>query len=296
MAKTKIIFNNKNYNIDEASFATATTALKSHLSTVMNGSGATIKFGGASYNIDQTKLSTATNEFVTHLGKIAGSGSKVNVGGTEYDIGSDKVAGAVADLEIVLGNVHSEDEEVQMPEKNEYGFYFNVPYVGQDNSPDYPCTYAYIFYDNGDMVEYYDYIGSGSEFQDGVTELLCDGWANTVDYDNLDGEYSDYIFSEDGKTVKKYYDEYTATVAPQIVEHGIYFGETYVSQDGETFIPYESDKVVFSNWLGEQSIEGWKSHGHYGKNYAVRVHASIDGTIVYAGSRYDVIKAYYLNN
>lgn len=37
MSKTNIIFNDKNYSIDEAVLSTASTELKTHLSTVMNG-------------------------------------------------------------------------------------------------------------------------------------------------------------------------------------------------------------------------------------------------------------------
>ena len=109
MAKTNISFNNNNYNIDDSALSTATSALQSHFSTVMNGTGATIKLGGQSYGIDAAKLSAATTEFVTHLGTIAGSGSKVKVGGVEYGIGTDKVSGAVSELEAVLGGLHSED-------------------------------------------------------------------------------------------------------------------------------------------------------------------------------------------
>lgn len=109
MAKIKVPFNNKNYSVDEQSLSSASDSLKSHLSTTMSGSGATINFGGTSYNVDSAKLLAATNDFVSHLGIVAGNGYKVIVNGTEYSVGSDKVAGAVSDLEIVLGGLHSED-------------------------------------------------------------------------------------------------------------------------------------------------------------------------------------------
>lgn len=110
MAKFIVDFNNKNYDIDEASLSAATNALKSHLSTVMSGSGATINFGGVAYGIDSTKLTAATNDFVSHLGKISGSGSKVTVGGVQYGVDSTKLSGAISDLEAVLGNLHSEGD------------------------------------------------------------------------------------------------------------------------------------------------------------------------------------------
>lgn len=106
MAKININFNDKDYSIDEASFSTATTSLRNHLSTVMNGSGATVNLGGTSYNIDSAKLSTTRNTFVSHLSTIAGSGHKVVVGGVEYGVASDKVSGAISELETVLSDLN----------------------------------------------------------------------------------------------------------------------------------------------------------------------------------------------
>lgn len=107
MANINISFNNKNYNIDESALSTASSALKSHLSSVMNGTGATIQLGGTTYNIDSAKLSTTRNAFISHLGTISGSGHKVNVGGIEYGIDATKMAGVIADLHAVFGGLHS---------------------------------------------------------------------------------------------------------------------------------------------------------------------------------------------
>lgn len=102
----KIIFNNKEYFLNDSALSDATNSLKAHLSSSMNGNGATINLDGVSYSIDSTKLSNATSAFTTHLGAIAGNGSRVVVGGVEYSIDSNKVAGAVSDLEVVLGNLN----------------------------------------------------------------------------------------------------------------------------------------------------------------------------------------------
>lgn len=110
MAKINIVFNNKNYSIDESSFAAASSRLQQHLSTTMSGSGATINFDGISYGIDSTKLSATTNDFISHLGTVAGSGYKVVVNGVEYGVDSTKVAGAVSELETVLGNLNNPDD------------------------------------------------------------------------------------------------------------------------------------------------------------------------------------------
>lgn len=292
MAKINIPFNNKDYSIDEASLSPAADSLKNHLSTIMNGTGATINFGGTAYSIDSAKLLAATNDFISHLGIVAGNGYKVIVNGTEYSVGSDKVAGAVSELEIVLGGLISEggDEGSQMPEKNAYGFYFNVPYVIEYDEDKHSCKNTFVFYENGDIVMFYDNIEGYDGLPDDVTEFLADSLLDTIDYGDLAS--MGLTFSEDGKTLTNTYNEdvYTA----QGVEHGIYFGETYVSQDGETFIPYASNKVVFSD-LGEQALEGWGVKGHYGQNYGIRIYVSIDGTVVYAGSRYDGLKAYYFD-
>lgn len=103
MAKTDIIFNNKNYSVDDSFISTHSADLKSHFSNVMNGTGAVINLGGAAYNVDSAKLATAKNAFIQHLGTIAGSGHKVVIGGVEYGIDAGKVAGAVSEIEAVLG-------------------------------------------------------------------------------------------------------------------------------------------------------------------------------------------------
>ena len=88
---TTIYFNGKSFEIPEAALGAASGALRNHLSSVMNGTGATVNFGGTVYNVDSTKLAAATNDLVSHLGKIVGAGSKVVIGGIEYPFDSSKV-------------------------------------------------------------------------------------------------------------------------------------------------------------------------------------------------------------
>ncbi|MBQ2005988.1 MAG: hypothetical protein II205_00290, partial [Bacteroidales bacterium] len=73
MAKTNIVFNNTSYQIDESSLYASTADLRTHLSTTMSGTGATIDFGGVSYNIDAAKLSAEENKFAAYLSTIGGS-------------------------------------------------------------------------------------------------------------------------------------------------------------------------------------------------------------------------------
>ncbi len=121
-----IAFNNKNYSIDDSFLSTASTALRSHLSTVMNGSGAVINFGGTSYNVDSAKLLTATNDFISHLRTISGDGYKVVVGGIEYSISSDKVQNAISELHTYLGDLRPAPDSIEDLE-NKFKFaYFST--------------------------------------------------------------------------------------------------------------------------------------------------------------------------
>jgi hypothetical protein len=189
----KILFNGKNYNIDDVVLSSINNELKNHFANVMNGSGAVINLDGVPYNIDSTKLTTVTNSFISHLGTIAGNGAKVVIGGVEYGIDSSKIADAVSGLDTLLGSLCSEPsmapglyqagaialfregnvedasammttswddleasgaiaisegEDIELPEMNEYGFYFGVPYSltmqGQ--------TLSFTFNEDGSMI------------------------------------------------------------------------------------------------------------------------------------------------
>lgn len=102
MAKINILFDGTDYPVDESALEPASSALKSHLSTTMAGSGATIQFGGTTYSVDSAKLDSAKNTFITHLGTIAGNGSRVVIDGVEYFIDDNKITDAISELEEVL--------------------------------------------------------------------------------------------------------------------------------------------------------------------------------------------------
>lgn len=165
MAKINIPFNNVTYSIEESALADATAALKSHLQTVMNGSGATVTLGGISYNVDSTKLTTAKNAFVSHLGTIAGSGSKVVVNGVAYSISSDKIQSTVSNLHTVFGGLQSgggntgdgvvEEYEV-IPMTTLGGFHYSTQWGIYLISGQFPCvaTVGEIYHVVWDGVEY----------------------------------------------------------------------------------------------------------------------------------------------
>lgn len=54
MENINISFNNKDYSIPETVLIPASSNLRSHLTSVINGSGESIKFGGAFYDISAT--------------------------------------------------------------------------------------------------------------------------------------------------------------------------------------------------------------------------------------------------
>lgn len=150
MANIIIPFDNKNYPIDEASLSTASAALRTHLSSVMNGTGSTINFGGTSYNIDSAKLSNARNAFISHLGTVAGNGYKVVVNGVEYNVDSAKMTSAVADLNTVLSGLQSGGNgDSNLIDMNQYGFYFGVPYSATMDVEGTIRKVSFTFYEDG---------------------------------------------------------------------------------------------------------------------------------------------------
>lgn len=107
MAKINITLNNETYQIDEASLADAAASLKSHLSTVMNGEGATIRFDGIDYSIDSSKLDLAKNTLISHLVAIVGEGEKISINGVWYSVNSSTIGSIIAELKNVFGSLAS---------------------------------------------------------------------------------------------------------------------------------------------------------------------------------------------
>ena len=98
MAKFNISFNGADYTVDKSALFPTINSLKEHLSTVMNGTGATINFGGTSYSVDSVKLQSATDTFISHLNDAAGDGLKTFIDGVEYTVDSTKMSSAMNDL------------------------------------------------------------------------------------------------------------------------------------------------------------------------------------------------------
>lgn len=229
MAKTNIKFNNKNYEIDEASLSTATSALKSHLSTTMAGTGATINFGGTAYNIDSTKLSTATNNFITHLNTIAGNGAEVVVNGTKYSVDSTKLSGALSELGTAFDKL-------------------------ENPTPDEPAEERL----EGDGAEYYTLAPTALSFRSTapLNEL------QEIQIDGVTVDPSNYTL-EEGSTIVTFPIEYLKTLnvgnyevdvvsdsksvkggftvaAPELNEYGFYYNQPYTA-----YVDYFQDNTVF---------------------------------------------------
>lgn len=217
MAKININFNNADYSIDESALTDATNDLKSHLSTTMAGTGATINLGGVAYNIDSTKLTIATNNFVSHLGTISGSGSKVVVGGVEYSVDSNKVAGAVAELEAVLGGLNSPDTptEEERLEGDGAEFYTLAPTALSFRSTA-PLNELQEVQINGITVDPANYT-----LEEGSTIVTF-----PIDYlKTLNVGSYEVAVASDSKTVKGDF----SVKAPDLNENGFYYNQPYTA-------------------------------------------------------------------
>lgn len=218
MAKTNIVFNNKNYSIDDSNFAPYSNALKSHFSSVMNGTGATINFGGTTYNIDSAKLEAARNAFVQHLGTVAGNGYKVKVGNVEYSVGSDKVQSAIAEIEAVLGGSvsggGSDSPSSSTLEGDGQEFYTLAPTALRFRSTE-PLNEFQEVKVNGQVVDPSNYtLEEGST----IVNLSID-YLKTLDV----GAYDIEVVSANNAPRGGF-----TVAAPELNEHGFYYNQPYV--------------------------------------------------------------------
>lgn len=212
MSKLNISFNNTNYAIDESSLVSATTNLQSHLSTVMNGTGATINLGGVDYSVDSTKLSTATNDFISYLGTIAGDGAKVVVNGVEYSVDSTKLSDAISSLQTAFDNLGNAEERL---EGDGSEFYTLAPTALSFRSTA-PLNELQEIQINGVTVDPSNYtLEEGSTIVTFPIEYL-----KTLDV----GSYEVTVAS-DSKTVKG---DFTVA-APELNEHGFYYNQPYTA-------------------------------------------------------------------
>lgn len=247
-----IFFNGTKYQIDESTLQLATSGLKSYLSTDMYGSGATIEFDDVSYSIDAAKLAVATGSLESYLKTIAGTGYKIIINDVEYEVDSTKVARAITTLETILKGLSGEED----PGKNEHGFYYNVPYLIE--YPGYGSL-GWVFYQDYTFEHFYPNNISGIPF-----DLISTGQLKKFMYDEstrtATGEDGQSItFNEDGKTGTSSGMVLTATG----IEHGVYFGDTYLSESGDMLVFYSDGSATLTSAGTSQTISGlWKNSRH----------------------------------
>lgn len=280
----KIHFDNSNYNIDgdESAIIEAYDKLESHLSTVMNGSGYVVSFGGTSYNVDSAKLENATNDFISHIGTITGNGKKVTVNGVQYNVDSTKLSESVDELHAVLGGLgglHSDGGGHGLPEKSEYGFYYNVLYTCTNSE----MAMAYIFCEDGRFYPF-ECVYNPSEFN----------WNNSYSYTynettntfvvNEAGFFNG-TFSDDGLSLTSMGLVFTADTTTTTVPHGVYYGDTYISQNEDTVVFNKDGSIIVTNDnIPTTFIENqWNCEGNGFIEGRYGFYFSIDGETVYIG-------------
>lgn len=243
---------------------------------------AKIKLNNNEYLISDSTLATPTADFIAHLGTVAGNGLKVVVNGVEYGVDSDKMSATITALETVFGNLSGGSNVPSDPEKNEYGFYYNVPYVVKFDW----ATTAFVF--NRDAQAY------TFTFQEEYHDFIRDEAPYSYTYDEVTNTATDeygyvYEFSDDGCSFSVA--GYTGIADTTIKPHPIHFGYKYISQNGDEVVLNKdgritltrngiSDTVAKNQWINEY-------RGYIGGTYLFVT--SIDGETLY-------IKGYYETN
>lgn len=135
MAKIKL--NNNEYLISDSTLATPTADFIAHLGTV-EGNGLKVIVNGVEYSVDSSKMSATITALETVFGNLSGGGNEpVMKAAGVYETGTDNMVASwdelLADGSIIVDNgVVSIGTKLpdNLPEKNEYGFYYGVPYSG----------------------------------------------------------------------------------------------------------------------------------------------------------------------
>ena len=176
-------------------------------------------------------------------------------------------------------NVSIEDYESVDAAKNEYGFYYNVPYIhNYEEWEGYGGEFSegFVFFEDGTMMSFipyshYDDNGNSINYIDGLFAYESE-W--TWEYDTTTNILKesrfifDYFFAEDGESFVRDDVVYTAMGNA----HGVYYHREYISDDGDsiTFIPGEPD------WWAKEYIATDVQFNYY---------VSIDGMVLIAGDK-----------
>ena len=200
------------------------------------------------------KLVVTADEDVTLTNSINAADQKVldvefpGIGlvGSNTAAVSDTKEVSVADIETALFGTWSGKfnynvemvDYIALPEKNEYGFYYNAPYFREDNA-----DVAWVFQEDGELIYYIKDIYSaapGNYFNSyySSSEYTYDASTHSATWGNAQS----MVFSESGETFE--WKGYTFKASG--ATHGIYYGKTYVNDLGDTIIINEDNTISYS--------------------------------------------------
>lgn len=292
MSKINISLNGTSYSIDETALSSAKELLKTYLSTVMNGSGATITFDGVDYSVSSTKLTAATNNFITHLGTLSGSGATIKVGETSYSVSSTKLADVVFGLQTSFGELESGEsggDNGGSEGGDDNGEDPVVPPVDPDepgenpDEPEDPVTppSADVF---PPVITDPTYYTEGLSFADwdeyDREEVYVDGYTGTdvnviipSTYEGKQVAYvSTYAFSDNTSIETVYIPDSVYEMADGMFENctslkSVRMPEQFVSLGQNTFGNCSSLETVFFPG-DEPSFDGYDTYSMFGEKYA----------------------------
>ena len=167
----------------------------------------------------------------------------------------------------------------QDSEKNEYGFYYNVPYVGDTSSGS-----AFVFYDDGTLIEFKgtkilirvqsDELITNNQFVstytcDGLTATSASGTVFTFDENGESFVHKDIVYTMDG------------------IEHGVYFDDVYSNPDYGTYVFYSDETIIYTDADGEiTDYTGYYADGWTGKQHCIGSYfISLDGETLFVGTK-----------
>lgn len=183
------------YNVDSTKLAAAKNDFVSHLETIA-GEGYKVTVGGVQFGVDSTKVANVIAELETVFDNLSNEGDEpdnptITRAAGLYETGTDNMVTSWDDL-IANGDIVVNDGAISvgsklpdnLPEKNEYGFYFGVPYSGE-GAP------TLMFYADGSFEMAYEgetesFPSGSSEYSEGSVyvvpldisfEVLNDGYA-----------------------------------------------------------------------------------------------------------------------
>lgn len=176
MSKLNINFNDKNYEISKSALSEPRADFISHLGTIA-GEGLKIIVDGVEYSVDPTKLNGAVISLEAVLNNLNAGGDvptetlapglyQTGAIALYEEQGAEAIEGMMItsweDLEASGIIAISEGEDIELPEMNEYGFYYGVKYSITMEG----ITLGFTFNEDGSTI--FDQAGDIMEIPAGV--------------------------------------------------------------------------------------------------------------------------------